>query len=423
MIKRPFFTLTKPKLTYDLVESDPKEPESIPIPSNLILLLNQTIDIEKQMVIKKGTTVKKGEKLSLYADSTEYVLSPVSGTITTIDAYSDNLGNASTTLIINNEQSQTTDTASMTYDLKEDAASADEFLRTLPGAPPLKTLASNDIKIDTIIITGADTDLLSTTNQYITQRFSDEIKEGARLLKQITQAKKICITIPEKLNISSNLDTIQVFKTDMAYPSNLPAMILKDHLNLILPPGQKPEDLGVCFISVEAVVSIARAYKTKTAGFEKIITVVGKQGTTYRVKATIGTPLRKIFNTFSIHVNEQDRIIIGGPMKGFSTFTHHHPVQADTDIVIIQDRDDIPELSDNPCVNCGRCIQICPANIPVNLLVRYLEAAQYEEAADKFDLESCIECGLCAYTCLARIPIFQYIKLGKYELLKQRADA
>ena len=423
MIKRPFFTLTKPKLTYDLVESDPKEPESIPIPSNLILLLNQAIDTEKQMIIKKGTAVKKGEKLYLYADSTEYALSPVSGTITTIDAYSDNLGNASTYLIINNEQSQTTDTTSMTYDLKEDAASADEFLRTLPGAPPLKTLASNDIKIDTIVITGADTDLLSTTNQYVALGFSDEIKEGATLLKQITQAKKIYITIPEKLNISSNLDTIQVIKTDMTYPSTLPAMILKNHLNLILPPGQKPEDLGVCFISVEAVVSLARAYKTKTASFEKIITVIGKQGSTYRVKATIGTPLRKVFNTFSIHVNEQDRIIIGGPMKGFSTFTHHHPVQADTDTVIIQDRDNIPELSDNPCVNCGRCIQICPANIPVNLLVRYLEAAQYEEAADKFDLESCIECGLCAYTCLARIPIFQYIKLGKYELLKQRADA
>jgi electron transport complex protein RnfC len=133
--------------------------------------------------------------------------------------------------------------------------------------------------------------------------------------------------------------------------------------------------------------------------------------------------LRKVLNAFRIDVNDQDRLIIGGPMTGFSTFTHHHPVQADTDIVIIQDKEVIPELSDNPCVNCGRCIQICPADIPVNLLVRYLEADQYEEAADKFDLESCIECGLCAYTCLARIPIYQYIKLGKHELLKIRAEA
>jgi electron transport complex protein RnfC len=208
----------------------------------------------------------------------------------------------------------------------------------------------------------------------------------------------------------------------MAYPSNLPAMVLKDHLNMVLPAGKTPEDMGVCFISAEAVVSLAKAYQTKSVEFEKILTIVGKQGTQYRVKATIGTPLRKIFNIFSIQINDQDRIVIGGPMRGVATYTHNHPVQPDMDTVIIQDRDMIPEVSDYPCVNCGKCLRICPANIPVNLLVRYLEADLYEEAADKYDLESCIECGLCAYVCTAKIPLFQYIRLGKHELLKLSAD-
>ena len=423
MIKRSFFNLTPPKLTYDLIESDPKEPESIPIPSDLILLLNEAFDDEKEILIKKGAEVAKGEKISLYADSTEYVVSPVSGTISTIEASSDNYGNPSSYIIINNDQSQTADTTAMTYDLKEEARSADEFLRTLPGAPPLRILASEEKRIDTIVITGADLDLLSTTSQYVALRMLDQINEGARLLRKITRVKKISLTVPEHLDIPTGPDSVQIIKTAMDYPSNLPAMILKDHMNMILPAGKTPEDLGVCFMSPEAVVALAQAYETKSAGFEKIVTIIGKQGAVYRVKATIGTPLRKVFNTFSIHVNEQDRIIIGGPMTGFSTFTHHQPVQPDTDTVIVQDRDAIEETSDNPCVNCGRCIEICPANVPVNLLVRYLEADQYEEAADKFDLESCIECGLCAYTCLARIPLYQYITLGKHELLKLRADA
>ena len=55
------------------------------------------------------------------------------------------------------------------------------------------------------------------------------------------------------------------------------------------------------------------------------------------------------------------------------------------------------------------------------MLVRFLEAGQYEEAADNYDLYSCIECGLCSFVCVSKIPIFQYIKLAKYEL--DRAEA
>jgi electron transport complex protein RnfC len=50
------------------------------------------------------------------------------------------------------------------------------------------------------------------------------------------------------------------------------------------------------------------------------------------------------------------------------------------------------------------------------MLVRFLEAGQYQEAADEYDLYSCIECGLCSFVCPSKIPIFQFIRLAKYEL-------
>ncbi len=423
MIKRSFFSLTQPRLKYDLVEPDPKEPESIPIPANLILLLNEALDSTKDTSIKKGDKVEKGEKISLYKESTEYTISPVSGVINVIDTYSDDFGNKATYLVVRNDQNQTSDTNAVKYDLTDDIDSADKFLRTLPGAPPLKILANDDNKIETLVITCSDTDLLSTTSQYVAKSSIELIKEGVRILKKITNIMKFSIVVPQGLNIQTDFDGIQTYRTSDEYPSSLPAMIMKDHLNTVLPAGLSPEDLGIAFITAEAVVSIAKAYRTKTSVFEKVLTLIGKDGKKHRIKATIGTPLRKILNNFSIHVNEKDRLIIGGPMKGFATYTHHHPVQPDMDTVIIQDRDIIPTLSDNPCVNCGRCVTICPTNVPVNLLARYLEADQYEEAFDKFDLGSCIECGLCAYVCLARIPLYQYIRLGKHELLKYRADA
>jgi electron transport complex protein RnfC len=94
----------------------------------------------------------------------------------------------------------------------------------------------------------------------------------------------------------------------------------------------------------------------------------------------------------------------------------------DTDGVVVIDRSDAAYASDYPCINCGDCVRVCPTQIQVHMLVRFLEAGQYEEAADNYDLYSCIECGLCSFVCVSKIPIFQYIRLAKYELERAAAS-
>ena len=105
MIKRSFFALSKPKLTYDLLDADLKAPETIPVPASLTLLLPEEIDSTKQALIKQGDAVKKGEKLKLYEDSTPYVLSPAAGTIKSFDSYSDDFGNTHTYIMIKTDPS------------------------------------------------------------------------------------------------------------------------------------------------------------------------------------------------------------------------------------------------------------------------------------------------------------------------------
>ena len=198
---------------------------------------------------------------------------------------------------------------------------------------------------------------------------------------------------------------------------------MKDVVGEVLPAGSNCEDLGVCFISAEAVASIGKAYTDGRIPVSKILTLVGKDGTQRLIETTIGTPIRDILDRYDLSINEEDRIILGGPMRGSAVYSLDHPVGPDTDGIVILDRTDAAYTSDYPCINCGDCVRACPARIQVHMLVRFLEAGQFEEAADNYDLLSCIECGICSFVCVSRIPIFQYIKLAKYELDRAQASA
>ncbi|HKL81565.1 MAG TPA: 4Fe-4S dicluster domain-containing protein [Desulfobacter sp.] len=423
MIKRSFFALSKPRLTYDLLDTSLPSAEELAIPGTLTLLLPEKIDRAKKALIGPGDAVKKGQKLKLYDDSAPYVLSPAAGTIKGFDSYADDFGNTATYITIKPDASAKDDDQWAQIDLEQTLEFAADYLGHIPGALPVSTLTNPNYDIRTIVVTGADTDILCDTCQFVCTAYAGLMVAGAKILKAMTRADRICITVPENLSAQVDLDGFNVLRTSDTYPSNLPAMVMKDHLGRALSPGTTPEEEGVCFIRPEALVSLARTYETGHPVFDKIITLIDKGGQKYRVKATIGTPISKIFSCFNVQINERDRIIIGGPMRGFSTYTVHHPVVPDMDTIMVQDRDVIPEFMDNTCVNCGECVRVCPANVPVNLLVRYLEANLYEEAADRFDLESCIECGLCGYVCRARIPLYQYIRLGKHELLTLRENA
>jgi electron transport complex protein RnfC len=280
----------------------------------------------------------------------------------------------------------------------------------------LAAFSNADSPINTIIVCGLDSEPIVSTNQYVITTHADAVKSGIGVIKQITGVERLIVVVPR--NIVQTYGTIgaEVMAVEAEYPSTLPPAIVKEILGLELPAGKRFEDIGIAFFSAEAAAAIGTAHETGRFPVSKLITLIKKDGSKFLVSARLGTAIGDILQSFSETANEKDRIIIGGPMRGSCIYSESHPVLPDTDALFIQDKGDVALVSDNPCINCGECIRACPARIPVNMLVRFLEAGQYETAADQYDLYSCFECGICSFVCVAKIPIFQYIRLAKYEL-------
>ncbi|WP_339804009.1 4Fe-4S dicluster domain-containing protein, partial [uncultured Marinobacter sp.] len=136
----------------------------------------------------------------------------------------------------------------------------------------------------------------------------------------------------------------------------------------------------------------------------------------------IGTPVSYLLNLAGLDTRSLDRLILGGPMMGYTLQSAEVPITKTSNCVIAASARELPPPPpEQPCIRCGMCAEVCPMELLPQQLFWHAKAREYEKA-EHLNLFDCIECGACTYVCPSSIPLVQYYRHAKGEIRVQQAE-
>jgi len=182
---------------------------------------------------------------------------------------------------------------------------------------------------------------------------------------------------------------------------------------------------GVMVVDPACVVAVHNACVQGQPFIEQLITVAGSGvPSPHNLWVRVGTPIGSIFAHAGVKEQTMGRMCLGGPLMGIAQHSLDVPVLKRTRSVFaaVALRFAADRTSRfyrrSACVRCGKCVDVCPAGIPPNLITGLIDCRRFDDASG-MGLFSCLECGLCAYVCPSIIPLAEIIRLGKLRLAGQ----
>ncbi len=405
---------------------------------NLFYPLSQHIGAPAVPVVQEGDHVLAGQKL---AEAGGFVSAPIFASVSgTVKGIADHLtlnGSVTTAIELENDHEY----QEVTYPEPADPTtlSHEEILKRIgdagvigmggAGFPTRVKLSPKEPeKIEYILVNGAECEPYLTSDYRLMLERTDEIIAGLKIVLQlfphakgyicIEENKMDCVELMEEK--TKDDDRIEVKCMIAKYPQGGERFLIEAVTGRQINSSGLPADAGCIVNNVETMTAIYKAVVFQKPLIRRIVTVTGSAvAHPCTLEIRCGTMMEELVEAAGGLVCQPEKIISGGPMMGFSLYNTQIPTTKTSNCVLCMKRDTVKAVHQMPCVNCGRCMSVCPEKLIPARLARFAEHHD-QKAFEKWYGMECVECGCCSFICPSRRLLAQSIKSMRQTILAER---
>jgi electron transport complex protein RnfC len=429
-------------------ESTSSTIREMPIPSQLVLPIDQHVGDAAQPVVGIGERVLKGQ---LLAEPDGSLGAPVhassSGKVIAIEPWpvTNRYGENAPCIVIECDgEDRGVESWSEPLDYRDMQPDAllDEILQGgivgLGGAvfpTAQKLMQAVTCKLDHLILNGVECEPYISCDDMLMRERAHDIIGGAQILMHALELDTAYIVIesdkPEAIQHVADAMTeigdarIVLKQVPTIYPSGGEDQLVQLVTNRQVPSGGLPTDIGCLVQNVGTAAAINDWIRNRQPLISRVTTITGSGvAEPVNVRARIGTTVADAIAFAGGYTDEAKHLVIGGPMTGKSVTTDRVPLVKATNCILVLPEvpPPSPELS---CIRCGDCAAVCPVQLLPQQLFWYA-CADNESKLRDYGLTDCIECGCCDLVCPSHIPLtfdFRMAKARIRELADEKARA
>lgn len=299
------------------------------------------------------------------------------------------------------------------------------------GFPTDVKLATGREKVEILIINGAECEPYISCDDRLMREEAQRIAEGIEVIRHILKPRLVLIAIEDNkpqaiaaMQAVVDGEQVQVRVIPTKYPSGAARQLIEVLTGRQVPSGKRSLTLGVIMLNVGTVFAVRQAIVEDEPLIRRVVTLTGDRfGKPGNVWVRLGTSVRWLLGQFQLDPEPRQRIIMGGPMMGFTLPHADVPIVKISNCLMAPSEVELPPPGEEMnCIRCGQCADACPVSLLPQQLYWYSKAGEHDKARE-YHIDDCIECGACAWVCPSSIPLVQYYREEKAELRRLDEEA